>query len=234
MKAVIFAAGRGTRMGDLSSHTPKPLLKVSGKTLIDHKICNMPEEIDEVIIVIGHLKETIVDHIGHSRHGRRITYVEQQEQLGTAHSLSLCKPYLEHEERFLVMMGDDLYCRRDMEESLKYDCSILVFKVESQSSAAKVIFDESGIITDIVEQGKHVGSGYGYINAAMYSLTPEIFKYEMVQLPNGEYGLPQTILSMRDDRPIRAVQAHFWVQITAPEDLVKAEEAIAKSPLFVS
>ncbi len=45
--------------------------------------------------------------------------------------------------------------------------------------------------------------------AAMYSLAPDIFKYEMVRLPNGEYGLPQTVLSMRDDGPIRAVQARF-------------------------
>ena len=50
--AVILAAGKGTRMGELSITTPKPMLKVLNKTLIEHKLDMMPDQIDEVIIVV--------------------------------------------------------------------------------------------------------------------------------------------------------------------------------------
>ena len=45
----------------------------------------------------------------------------------------------------------------------------------------------------------------------------------MVKIPNGEYGLPQTILSAKKDLKIKAIKAHFWLQITSPEDLKTAE-----------
>ena len=61
MKAVILAAGKGTRMGDLSLETPKPMLKVLGKTLLEHKLDSLPDVIDEVVITVGYLKDRIVD-----------------------------------------------------------------------------------------------------------------------------------------------------------------------------
>lgn len=231
MKAIIFAAGKGTRMGELSNHTPKPLLKIKSatgelKSLIEHKIDQMPEVITEVILVVGYLKEKIIEHIGNTYGGKKIRYVEQNELKGSAHCLWLCKPYLEKEEKFLVLMGDDLYCRADMEESLKYDYTFLVSETDSVKGKAKIVWDESGNITDILE--KYEIDEPGYINAAMYVLTPAIFDYAMVPIKGGEYGLPQTILTMKNDHPIKVIQAQFWVQITAPEDLSRAEQILAE------
>lgn len=223
MKAVILAAGKGTRMRELSIDTPKPLLKVKGKTLLQHKIEMLPESVDEVVIVVGYLKDKIVAEIGENCEGRKVTYVEQTELKGTAHSLFMAKDILKASgERFLVLMGDDLYSKRDMEECLRYDYSILVRDTDSLKDKAKVIFDEEGCITDIIE--KYQVDEPGFVCSGMYSITPKIFDYEMVLLPNGEYGLPQTILAMKDEVEIKAVEASFWIQITAPEDLVMAEE----------
>lgn len=221
IKAVILAAGKGTRMGELSNGTPKPMLIVKGKTLLEHKLDMLPDEIGEVIIVVGHLKNKITEAIGDSYKGKKVTYVVQEELLGTAHSLSMCKDVLKDSEKFLVMMGDDIYCREDMEECLKYEWSILVREVDSLKGKAKVVFDTDGHIQEIIE--KYPNDEMGYINAAMYSLTPKIFDYEMVRIPNGEFGLPQTILTAKDDIKIKAVQSRFWLQITSPEDLKIAE-----------
>ncbi|MFA6463943.1 MAG: nucleotidyltransferase family protein [Candidatus Paceibacterota bacterium] len=221
MKAIILAAGKGTRMGDLSVLTPKPMLKVLGKTLLEHKLDSLPSSIDEVILVVGHLKNKITDTIGEFYKGRRIIYVVQDELLGTAHSLFLCKEILKDEKKFLVMMGDDIYSKEDMEECLKYEWSILMREVDSLKGKAKVIFDEEGHIKNILE--KYTVDEKGFVCAGMYTMTPKIFDYEMVKITDKEYGLPQTILSAKNDFNIKAIQARFWLQITAPEDLKIAE-----------
>lgn len=221
MKCVILAAGKGTRMGDLSAETPKPMLKVLGKSLLAHKLDMLSEEIGEVIIVVGHLKNKITEEFGEKYNDRRITYVVQEELLGTAHSLSLCKKYLENEEKFLVLMGDDIYSKEDMKECIENGWAIGVRETETLKGKAKVIFDQNGHIQEIIE--KYPKDEAGFICTGMYCLTPKIFDYKMVQIPGGEYGLPQTILSAKNDIPIKAVQSRFWLQITAPEDLKIAE-----------
>ncbi|MEI8337875.1 MAG: nucleotidyltransferase family protein [bacterium] len=221
MKAIILAAGKGTRMGNLSVETPKPMLKVLGKTLLEHKLDMLPASIDEVVIVVGHLKNQVTDFIGDEYNGRKISYVVQEELRGTASALFLCKDLLQGEERFLVMMGDDIYSKEDMEECLKYQWSILMREVDSLRDRAKVVFDNDGHIQDILE--KYQIDEKGFVCAGMYTMTPKIFDYKMVAIPGGEFGLPQTILSAKKDFKIKAVQAQFWLQISAPEDLKLAE-----------
>lgn len=221
MKAVIFAAGKGTRMRELSEDTPKPLLSVLGKTLLEHKLDSLPDVVEEVLIVVGHLKEKIINHLGENYNGRKITYVVQDELLGTAHCLFLCKEHLLKEDRFLVMMGDDIYCKDDMVECLQYDFSILIREVDSVFGKGKVIFDHAGRIKDIIE--RYPEKTPGFVCAGMYVLTPKIFDYDMVSIAGGEFGLPQTILSFKDEVEIKTVQSRFWLQITAPEDLGLAE-----------
>lgn len=220
MKCVILAAGKGTRMGELSLDTPKPMLKVLGKTLLEHKLEMLPSAINEVIIVVGHLKNTITDYLGESYNGKKITYVVQEELKGTADALFLCKVHLK-DEKFLVLMGDDIYSSEDMEESLNFDWSIFIREVDSIKGRAKVTFDSEGHIQDIIE--KYPEEEKGFTATGMYSLTPKIFDYKMEGIPGGELGLPQTILSAKNDINIKAVQSRFWLQITAPEDLVMAE-----------
>lgn len=220
-KVVILAAGKGTRMGDLSVDTPKPMLKVLGKTLLEHKLDMLPLSISEVIIVVGHLKNQVTDFIGDTYQGKKISYVVQEELNGTAGALFLCKDLLKGNERFLVMMGDDIYSKEDAEECLKYDWSILIREIESLKNKSKVFFDDKGHIQNILE--KYQEDEKGFVCAGMYTMTPKIFDYEKVAIPGGEFGLPQTILSAKNDFNIKAVQARFWLQITAPEDLKLAE-----------
>lgn len=224
MKAVILAAGRGTRMGSLSEDVPKPMLTVLGKTLLEYKLDSLPEEIHEVIIVVGYLKEKIIDRIGDNYRGRKIIYVIQNELRGTAHALFLCKQYLN--DRFIVMMGDDIYTREDIEACCKNDFSILVYSVPSMLGKAKVVTDSNGRIIEIRE--KNTDDSPGFVCTGMYSLTPAIFSYEMVPISDKEFGLPQTILSARNEISIQAVESRTWFQITTPEDLVKAEELFTK------
>jgi NDP-sugar pyrophosphorylase family protein len=86
MQAVVLAAGRGSRMGYLTKNTPKSLIQVLNKPLIDYVLEALPDEVDEYIIVIGYLGFQISSYVGSQYKGRRIHYVEQR-CLGTAGGL---------------------------------------------------------------------------------------------------------------------------------------------------
>lgn len=224
MQAVILASGKGTRMRDLTLTTPKPMLTVLGKSLIEHKLDILPPEVDEVIIVVGYLGNVIRDAFGDTFGGRSIRYVEQEVLNGTMAALALAAPFLK--ERFVVLMGDDLYAREDINTCFATpDWSVLVQPTETMASGGRMVMDSEGHIVDI-EEGDHTGKP-GLMNTNLFALDPRIFEYPMVPKTAGsdEYGLPQTVVqaSTALGIPLVAVEASFWFQITAPEDLGKAE-----------
>lgn len=228
MQAVILAAGKGTRMKELTQSVPKPMLKVLRKTLIEHKLDALPEGVDEVILIVGYQADVIRNYFKDSFGGRRIRYVVQEELNGTAGALWLARPYLS--ERFVVMMGDDIYAREDVEACLASpDWSVLVEETETMASGGRMVMDESGHIVDI-EEGDHTGKP-GLMNTNLLALDPRLFEYPLVPKTQGsdEYGLPQTVLaaSIASGIPLAAVRSTFWIQVTAPEDLQKAEEALS-------
>jgi len=224
MQAVILAAGKGTRMGDLTKDTPKPLLKIGEKTILEHNLSELPDETDEVIIVVGYFREQIKKLIGESYRGKKIIYVEQKELNGTAGALLLCKDLLRG--RFLMMYGDDLYNGRDLEKLIKYPLAILVTQLKENrgehASPAIVKLNDAGELLDIVER-QEVKEGM-LVNTGAYVLNEDYFKYPMVVAgrPAGEYGVPQTFLQMvRDGAKFAVVPAEKWLKITAPEDLLE-------------
>ena len=113
MQAVLLAAGQGEKLRPITYDVPKPMIRIAGKNLIEHNIDQLPNEIDELIIVVGHLAPQIINHFGNEYKGKKITYVKQKKLLGTGHALSICKQHLK--DRFLVMMSDDIYDRKDIE-----------------------------------------------------------------------------------------------------------------------
>lgn len=227
MQAVILAAGRGTRMKELTQSVPKPMLEVLGKSLIEHKLDALPEEVSEVILIIGYQGDAIRDAFGDEFGGRRVRYVVQETLNGTAGALWQAKDLLT--DRFVVMMGDDLYAKEDVQACFESpDWSVLAQALPSMRAGGKIVLDTEGTITAI-EEGDHAGVP-GLMNTNMLVLDPRVFQYPLVpKAPESdEYGLPQTVLqaSRESGIPLRPVQASFWVQITAPEDLGAAAQIL--------
>ncbi len=223
MQAIILAAGKGVRMGKLCENTPKPMLTVAGKNLIQHKIDILPSEVNEIILVVGYLGDQIKKFFGEQYNGRKIKYVEMQlDQLnGTAAALFMAKDLLNG--KFISMMGDDLYDEGDIKNALKHQNAILVREVKEKSPGGKITLDKKDHLVSIIDDREGNVEG-GLVDTGLYVLSTDIFKYKPVQLPNSkEFGLPQTILAMSKDIDVKVIKADFWLKITTPEDLEIAE-----------
>lgn len=225
MKAIIMAAGRGTRMGDLTRDIPKPLLKIKGKALIERTLEALPVEISEIIIVVGYRGDQIKSHVGDLWGGKKIVYTNQNENMhGTCGAVWSAREFVGH-ERFLVVSGDDVYSKEDLEELIKPNISLGIHKSPSQGEQVfDIIADENGNLKQFgrpMPEQKTINIAVG-----AYVLDQNIFSCSPFQLKNGEYSLPQTILNMAKDFPVRCVDMKFWVQINSPADIQKAEELI--------
>lgn len=222
MQAVILAAGRGKRMGDLTLHAPKPMLKIKGRPILDYKIRALPREIKEVVFVIGYFGDEIKKYFGNEFDGRKITYVTQEVLNGTGGAVHVAKNILE--DKFLVIMGDDLYHKDDLKRMIGNDLSLLAREVDDPSRFGVLKINEKGNLVEVIEKPK--GFGRSLIATAAYILNKKFFDYELVPIGNGEYGLPQTLASMAKDYEIKVERATDWLPITSPEDLIMAEQVL--------
>lgn len=226
MQAVILAAGRGERLRPLTDETPKPLLKVAGKPILEHNLDQLPSQIKEVIIVVNYLKEQIKHHFGKEFNGKKIIYVEQRERLGTAHALWSCKDFLK-DDKFISMMGDDLYSKKDILECIKHDLCVFAKEINGPGRFGVVEVNKDGFLKHITDDFSS-GSGSILVNIGFFVLNKRIFDYEMVRISSGELGLSQTVGRMAKDYPIKVVRATSWFPIACLEDLKKAENYILK------
>jgi bifunctional UDP-N-acetylglucosamine pyrophosphorylase/glucosamine-1-phosphate N-acetyltransferase len=227
VKAIILAAGRGVRLRPYTHITPKPLLKINGKRIIDYTLDILPQEIDEVIIVIGHLKWRMKWHLGKKHGHKKITYMVQKDKKGTAHALYLCKPLLKKKERFLVLFGDNIYAKKDLERCLKHKLSILAKEVNDPKDFGVLTFNKDRHLKEIIEKPNNPPTNL--VNCGVFVLNRKIFNYRMEVISEKEFGLPQTIVKMAQDYPIKIIKALFWVPIGYSRDLKKAKEILKQT-----
>jgi bifunctional UDP-N-acetylglucosamine pyrophosphorylase/glucosamine-1-phosphate N-acetyltransferase len=211
-------------MGELTRERPKPLLTVHGRSLIEWKLERLPETVHEIVLVVGYQGEQIKETFGNEFKGRKIVYVEDQTLTGTAHALWQAQGVLE--DRFLVMMGDDIYDARALEAVTGFEYAVAGFKASRLDAGTRILRDESGCLKGFASPARyretHADGGLAF--TGLYSLTKDIFAYEPVKLETKEeWGLPQTLLLLAEERPVHIVETDSWLQITSPEDLARAE-----------
>ncbi|PIR92766.1 hypothetical protein COT99_04440 [Candidatus Falkowbacteria bacterium CG10_big_fil_rev_8_21_14_0_10_43_10] len=223
MQAVILAAGNGVRMQPLTYDIPKPMIRLAGKNLIEHKLDQLPDGIDEVIIVVGYLGGQIINHFGNEYKGRKITYVKQDKLLGTGRALWCAKDLIRG--KFISMMGDDIYCREDLEKCAANDWAVLAKKVEGKTSGGRIKLKPDGHLDEIIE-GVH-RQKESLMNIGLFVMQPDIFNYELVKLPGKEeWGLPQTLVKAAQDFDVKIILATFWLQVTDIGDIKKVEKIL--------
>jgi bifunctional UDP-N-acetylglucosamine pyrophosphorylase/glucosamine-1-phosphate N-acetyltransferase len=199
---------------------------VANKALLDHIVEALPSAVDELIMVIGYLGDMIREHCGGELHGRKVTYVEQAEQNGTARALWLCKDLLKG--RFLFMFADDIHGRADIARMTSYSRALLAKTSETPERFGVLVRNPDGTLSEMIEKPAHPPSNL--VSTGVMVLDTNIFKYEPRTPINGEYYLTEIIERYAKDYPIAVVEEDFWIAIGHPEDITRAETLLSIYP----
>lgn len=218
MQCVILAAGKGTRLRPLTENLPKPLVEVGGKTLLDHIVEAIPSSVDELIIVTGYLGHMIREYCGEEFHGKRVTYVTQEEQNGTAKALWLCKDLIKG--RFLFLFADDIHGKEDLARATSFTRSLLVASVENPEKFGVVVRNPDGTLGLMIEKPEHAPSNCASTGAMV--LDEHIFEFEPQTQVKGEYFLTEVIERYAQQYPIAVVEQTMWIPIATPQDVENA------------
>lgn len=236
MKAVVLAAGKGTRLRPLTENKPKALVEVNGTPLIEDVFENLIDiGVDEFVVVVGYLKEQIIERYGDEYRDVPITYAHQREQLGLAHAMLQAEPYIDDD--FVLMLGDNIFranladvINRQRED--RADAAFLVEEVpmEEASRYGVTRTNEYGEIVEVMEKPDDPPSNL--VMTGFYTFTPAIFHACHLVQPSdrGEYELPDAIdLLIQSGRTIDAIRMDGWrIDIGYPEDREKAERRLEK------
>jgi len=223
MKAVIMAAGKGTRMLPLTKKTPKVLIEVNKKPFLYYVIKHLNDAgFDDIAIIVGHLKEKFQPFL--EKYGFKAELIEQLEQKGTGHAVKLAKGFV-GKESFVVLGGDNLWSADDLKAMAHDDkCYVAGIKVENPQKYG-VLVEKNGKLVKIHEKPeKYVGD---LINTGLYKFTPDIFKaLEKIKLSQrGEYELTDAITLLAEKGKAKVYTLKdYWLDLGSLEDIPKVEK----------
>ena len=224
MKAIILAAGRGTRMQSLTLNTPKPLLKIKNKPVIEHVIDALPAEVDEIIVVVKYLGDQIRQFLGNQFKGRKVSSAEGSDK-GNAYSFLAARPLIKAGERFLFVYGDEFPLKEDFENCLKKELGVAVFESHNPRAHGMVTLGSDGMIEEVVEKPETSESNMA-VDGIMV-LNSDIFNYEPLPNQKGEYYFTSLLNQFVKDHEVFPVpMKNFIGDVTAPGDLERVEKLI--------
>ena len=225
-KAAILAAGRGTRMKELTDELPKPMVAVKGRPILESIVRGLVANgVQRILIVVGYRKEVITDYFGDgSAFGCEISYVEQIVQDGTGRVVELAKDFA-GEDPFILSYGDILVPAESYAPLVDFTNvdGKLTVKIDEDVRKGGAVFIEDGLVTNLIEKPGPDQPTSPYYNAGIYVFSPVIFEYtdELTLSPRGEYELTDAIASqVRDGLRIEAVElVGDWADVRDPDIL---------------
>ena len=227
MKAVILAAGEGSRMRPLTYTRPKVMLPIANKPILEHLLTQASRAgIKEFIFVVGYRDEQVRDYFGGGeRWGISIDYSTQRRQLGTADALRMVEGLVDG--NFLVINGDIIVGQEDIKSLAgKMGNTLGIVEVKNTRDLG-VVEVKNGKIVRIQEKQDEPSSNM--VNTGLYLLTPDIFGAisRTSKSPRGEYEITDSLQLMIDERyNISCEVLGYWLNLSYPWDLLEANQSL--------
>jgi NDP-sugar pyrophosphorylase family protein len=223
-QAVILAGGLGTRLGEITKNTPKPMVLINKKPFLEFLVCNLKRNgVKQIIFSTGYLAEQISTYFGDgSSYGLDFVYIEESEPLGTGGALKFSSSLLD--KIFLVLNGDSFFDFELIELDkilLTSENSLVAMALKFEKNTrryGRVVLDGQ-YVKGYLEKG--VDSNSGLINAGVYLIKKEALDF-----------LPQGFCSLEYDLFPRIVEGQmiigmefsgYFIDIGLPVDLKKAQ-----------
>ena len=182
MKALLLAAGLGTRLRPLTDTIPKCLVPINGKVLLEYWLENLIEVgVNEILINTSYLSEQVNDFINHSIYKQYVTVVHEDRLLNTGGTVLSNKSFF-GDEPFLLIHADNLsifnfkdFIDTYLRKPSYCEMTMMLFNSDNPTSCGIVKLDEYNVVQEFHEKVQNPPSTLA--NAAVYICSPNIFKF---------------------------------------------------------
>lgn len=233
MKAVVLAAGEGSRLRPLTLTRPKHMISVGGKPILEHCLCALRDAgVREVLLVVNYMADVIKGYFGSGEKlGLKLEYIHQEEVIGTGNAVGAAEPYVK--EDFVLVYGDLLFTPEALKKAFelysrkKSSAVLTVVPVEKTEDYGIVDVDAEGRVKRIIEKPSREESPTNLANAGIYIFSTEIFeKAKRIKASSrGEWEITDAIeLLIKDGGQVFAseIKTDEWVDVGRPWDLLDA------------
>lgn len=222
--AVIMAGGKGERLRPLTLTTPKPLLKVGDKCIIDYNVDALINYgLENISVTINYLGEQLEEHYKDKRNDVQIKCVREPNFLGTMGSVKFVDSFVNNT---VLVMNSDLFTNIDYEDFylhfLQNDADISVAAVPYSVNVPYGIFELTG--RDILGVKEKPTYNY-YANAGIYLIKKELLDLIPDNVFYNATDLIETLIAA-SRKVIRYPLTGYWIDIGKPEDYQKAQELV--------
>ena len=231
--AVLLAAGRGTRMRELTADLPKPMIEVHGKPVLQHIVEGLCDAgVRRFLIIVGYRAEAVQNFFGNgSRYEIDIQYAAQVTQDGTGRVLGLARGFVS-DSPFVLAYGDILVdppnYKRIVDLANDVEALISVTRGEDVSKGGAVFVNERMELVDLREKSKPGEPSSAWYNAGLYAFRPSIFDFtaRLKPSPRGEYELTDAIRELaQSGKKVQALElTGEWADVRDPEILAKLNQ----------
>lgn len=229
-KAVVLAAGRGTRMRELTADLPKPMIEVRGKPVLQYIIEGLRDAgVAKFLIVVGYRADVVQNFFGDgSRYKIDIQYTTQEKQDGTGRVVELAKSFAANAP-FILAYGDILIdpanYKRLVDLADNVEALLSVTRGEDVSKGGAVFVNERMELIDLREKPKPGEPTSPWYNAGLYAFRSSIFDFtaKLKPSPRGEYELTDAIRELaQSGKKVQALElAGSWADVRDPEILAQ-------------
>jgi dTDP-glucose pyrophosphorylase len=234
-QAVILAAGRGTRMRELTAEVPKPMIEVRGKPVLQHIINGLRDAgIRELLVIVGYRADAVQNFFGDgSRHDVAIQYATQVTQDGTGRVVNLARKFVGN-SAFVLGYGDILVdpanYNRVIDLPDNAEAIITVKQGEDVTKGGAVFLNEQMELLDLREKSQPGEAASPWYNTGLYAFRPSIFEFtaKLKPSPRGEYELTDAIRDLaHSGKKVKALElTGEWADVRDPEILARLNQQL--------